>query len=87
MNVFQAARVLTSTVTKPNNYELAFEDLCNQIEIPLLSKSQGFLVKELRNKYEGFFRNRGENLTSRIKFVTLQNKIVQKCGNRVSILD
>ena len=67
MNAFKATRSQPSSKTKESIHDLAFQELCSQIETPLLCKSQAFHIKELRDRYDSLLVDKGVQLTSNTK--------------------
>lgn len=87
MNAFKATRPRGGK-SNQSNFDVAFEGLCNEIETPMFCKPQGFLLTQLRKKYESLLQTQGENIASRVQCTKMENIIIlQKYGKRVPFID
>ena len=86
MNVFKATQPKTSKKGL-SGHDLAFLDLCNEIEDRLFQRSEGISLSSLRDHYTTLLGERGVKLESRVKCLALRKKISERYGSKVSFLD
>ena len=62
MNAFKATRIPTGKSVQQNMYDIAFNRLVMQLEVPLFEEKRGVLVKSVRDQYRAIFLELGVKL-------------------------
>ena len=87
MNAFKATRIPTDKSVQQNMYDIAFNRLVLQLEVPLFEEKRGVLVKSVRDQYRAILLELGVKTADTYQSVKLKWKLQQRFGKGISILN